>query len=92
MLYFKYKEYQQDIMDGFDNQVIDITNLITEDTYETDLPSSANLTLLVKVADSLGSFANFTTFITVTPMVYLQLSDIILKPVALFESTIDLIS
>jgi hypothetical protein len=66
MIYFTYNEYESDVLQGMENRVIDITNLVTEDNFETYLPSSNNLTLLVKVADSLGSFSNFTTFVIVS--------------------------
>jgi hypothetical protein len=69
MLYLHPEENLWDVMHGREDHVIDITNLVSSESLETFLPSSTNLTVMVKVADSLGSFANFTAFLPVEPMV-----------------------
>jgi hypothetical protein len=64
-MYYDYKHYLEDITIGYDNHLIDLTNTLTVETVKISLPSGKNLTLLVKVSDSLGSYANYTTFVTV---------------------------
>ena len=57
MLYLE--KYQEDILYGTADHVIDISNNILEESYNSYLPSGSIL-VVVKVSDSFGGFSNFT--------------------------------